>query len=171
MRGRPECSSTAATTSTAARRPTTSWSGATTSSWRRCCAGEERRPGEVSGRRSGPPGWPHDGEGLCGRSLPRDGAPVIRLATPAFWHTLFADTTDNLRRAHGLRVDGGRSALAEAGHRYEAGQLTAADASAGEALKAVWGDHRDVDPGEQLRMFLAGLDPALATALAARTLE
>jgi putative hydrolase of the HAD superfamily len=96
---------------------------------------------------------------------------VIRLVTLDFWQTLFADTTDSLRRAHALRLDGVRRALAVAGHPYDAARLTHADAGAGEVLKAVWGEHRDVTPEEQLRMFLARLDPVLATALATTTLE
>jgi hypothetical protein len=89
---------------------------------------------------------------------------MIRLVTLDFWHTLFADSADGLRRAHALRLDGVRAALAEAGHRYEAVELAAADARAGEALATVWQEHRDMAPDEQIRVFLGALDPALATA-------
>ena len=136
------CCSTAATTSTAARLPTTSWSGATTSSSRRCSAGEES---PVSAAR--------------GLAHPLTRSPMIRLVTLDFWHTLFADTADGLRRAHALRLEGVRAALAEAGHLYDAAELAAADARAGEALAAVWREHRDIAADEQLRVFLGGLDP------------
>jgi putative hydrolase of the HAD superfamily len=96
---------------------------------------------------------------------------VITLVTLDFWQTLFANTRDSLRRAHALRLEGVRAALAEAGRPYTAAELTAADASAGEAFKAVWAEHRDMAAEEQLRMFLGRLDPALSTALGATTLE
>jgi putative hydrolase of the HAD superfamily len=95
---------------------------------------------------------------------------MIRLVTLDFWHTLFADTADGLRRAHALRLEGVRAALAEAGRVYEAVDVAAADARAGEALATVWQEHRDMVPDEQIRVFLAALDPALAGALGAPAL-
>jgi hypothetical protein len=79
---------------------------------------------------------------------------MIGLVTLDFWHTLFADTADNLRRAHALRPTGVRTTLAEAGHRYRAGQLAAADAWAGEAFAAMWREHRDMFAAEQVRRFV-----------------
>jgi putative hydrolase of the HAD superfamily len=96
---------------------------------------------------------------------------MIRLVTLDFWHTLFADTADGLRRAHALRLEGVRAALAEAGHLYEPVELAAADARAGEALAAVWQEHRDMAAGEQIRVFLGALDPALPGALGPAALD
>jgi putative hydrolase of the HAD superfamily len=90
---------------------------------------------------------------------------LIRLVTLDFWHTLFADTPNGLRRAHALRLEGVRAALAEDGRVYEAADVAAADAKAGEALATVWREHRDMASDEQIRVFLAALDPALAGAL------
>jgi putative hydrolase of the HAD superfamily len=90
---------------------------------------------------------------------------VIRLVTLDFWHTLFADTADGLRRAHALRLEGVRDALAEAGSVYAAVEGAAADARAGEALASVWQEHRDMSADEQIRIFLGALDPALPGAL------
>ena len=96
---------------------------------------------------------------------------MIGLVTLDFWQTLFADTRDSLRRAHVLRLDGVRETLAEAGRLYAAAELTAADARAGEAFAAVWREHRDMAPDEQVRMFLAALDPALPATLDPGTLD
>ena len=96
---------------------------------------------------------------------------MIRLVTLDFWHTLFADTQDGLRRAHALRLEGVRAALAEAGHRYDAAELAAADVRAGEAFAAVWREHRDMAADEQLRVFLGALDPTLPGALGPAALE
>ena len=84
---------------------------------------------------------------------------MIRLVTLDFWQTLFADTQDGLRRAHALRLEGVRAVLAESGRLYDPAALAAADGRAGEAFGAVWRDERDMAPDEQLRMFLAALDP------------
>jgi putative hydrolase of the HAD superfamily len=96
---------------------------------------------------------------------------VIRLVTLDFWQTLFADTQDGLHRAHGLRLEGVRVGLAEAGRLYSSAELTTADTRAGEAFDAVWREQRDLAPEEQLRVFLATLDPELPAALDAATLE
>jgi putative hydrolase of the HAD superfamily len=96
---------------------------------------------------------------------------LIGLVTLDFWQTLFADTGDSLRRAHALRLEGVREGLAEAGRLFAAAEVAAADARAGEALAAVWREHRDVTPDEQLRIFLGGLDPALPEALDGRTVD
>lgn len=96
---------------------------------------------------------------------------MIGLVTLDFWQTLFADTHESLRRAHDLRLVGLRETLDEAGHPYAATDLTAADARAGEAFAAVWREHRDFEPGEQLRLFLAILDPALPGRLDAPALD
>ena len=96
---------------------------------------------------------------------------MIRLVTLDFWQTLFADTRDGLRRAHVLRLEGVRETLAEAGRLYAAPELASADARAGEAFAAVWREHRDMAPDEQLGTFLGILDPALPGALDAGTLD
>ena len=96
---------------------------------------------------------------------------MIRLVTLDFWQTLFADTRDGLRRAHVLRLEGVRETLAEAGRLYAGPELAAADARAGEAFAAVWREHRDMAPDEQLGTFLGILDPALPGALDAGTLD
>jgi putative hydrolase of the HAD superfamily len=96
---------------------------------------------------------------------------VIGLVTLDFWQTLFVDTADGLRRAHVLRLEGVRETLAEAGRLYAAAEVAAADARAGEALTAVWREHRDMAPDEQLRIFLGALDPALPAVLDSRTVD
>ena len=95
---------------------------------------------------------------------------MIGLVTLDFWRTLFADTQDSLRRAHVLRLEGVRETLAEAGRLYAPAEMAAADARAGEAFAAVWREHRDMAPDEQLRRFLDAIDPALPAALDAGTL-
>jgi putative hydrolase of the HAD superfamily len=95
---------------------------------------------------------------------------MIGLVTLDFWRTLFADTQDSLRRAHGLRLEGVRETLAAAGRLYAPAEMAAADARAGEAFAAVWREDRDMAPDEQLRLFLDALDPALPAALDAGTL-
>ena len=96
---------------------------------------------------------------------------MIRVVTLDFWHTLFADTADSLRRAHAFRLDGVRTTLAESGHRFEASELSGADGRASEALNAVWGEHRDVAAADQLRMLLGMLDPTLPGALGSAALD
>jgi putative hydrolase of the HAD superfamily len=96
---------------------------------------------------------------------------VIGLVTLDFWQTLFADSQDSLRRAHVLRLEGVAAALAETGRVYGSSELAAADTRAGEAFTAIWREHRDIAPDEQLRIFLAALDPALPAALDVRMLE
>ena len=96
---------------------------------------------------------------------------MIRLVTLDFWQTLFADTQDSLRRAHVLRLEGVRETLAEAGRLYAGAELAAADARAGDALTAVWREHRDMAAAEQLRIFLGALDPALPGTLDPGTLD
>ena len=95
---------------------------------------------------------------------------MIALVTLDFWQTLFADTSSSLRRAHALRLQRVREALAEAGHLYEATELGEADTRAGEALTAIWRDHRDIAADQQLRIFLDALAPTVARALAPMTL-
>jgi putative hydrolase of the HAD superfamily len=96
---------------------------------------------------------------------------MIHLVTLDFWQTLFADTQDGLRRAHTLRLEGIRETLAEAGRLYDAAEVAAADVRAGEAFGAVWREHRDMAPEEQLGMFLGALDPTLPGALAAGAMD
>jgi putative hydrolase of the HAD superfamily len=96
---------------------------------------------------------------------------MIGLVTLDFWQTLFADTADGLSRAHVLRLDGIRATLAAAGRPCVAADLATADARALDAFKAIWAEHRDVAADEQLRMFLAMLDPALPAALDGATLD
>jgi putative hydrolase of the HAD superfamily len=96
---------------------------------------------------------------------------MIRLVTLDFWQTLFADTQDSSSRAHALRLDGVGAALAETGRVYGSGELAAADARAGERFAAIWQEHRDIAPEEQVRMFLDALDPALPRALGPEALE
>jgi HAD superfamily hydrolase (TIGR01662 family) len=96
---------------------------------------------------------------------------MIRLVTFDFWQTLFADTRDGLHRAHLLRLEGVRVALAAAGWPYDPIDVAAGDLRAVEALQAVWRAHRDVTAAEQLRSFLACLDPALPAALDEPTLN
>lgn len=96
---------------------------------------------------------------------------MIRLVTLDFWRTLFADTPDSLRRAHALRLEGVRETLAEAGRLYDAAEVATADARAGEAFGAVWREHRDMAPHEQLGTFLGALDPALPGALDAGAMD
>ena len=90
---------------------------------------------------------------------------MIALVTLDFWQTLFADTRDSLRQAHVLRLEGVRHALAEAGRLFDASELASADARAGDAFTAVWREHRDMAPDEQLRRFLGMLDPTLPETL------
>jgi putative hydrolase of the HAD superfamily len=90
---------------------------------------------------------------------------VITLVTFDFWQTLFADTPEGLARAHALRLSGVREALGRAGWPYEASDLAAADTRAFAALGAIWDTNRDVTHPEQVRIFLAALDPALPGAL------
>jgi putative hydrolase of the HAD superfamily len=96
---------------------------------------------------------------------------MIGLVTFDFWRTLFADTGDSLRRAHVLRLEGVRETLAETGRLYTPAELATADARAGEMLTAVWQEHRDMAAGEQLRIFLGVLDPALPEALVPEMLD
>jgi putative hydrolase of the HAD superfamily len=96
---------------------------------------------------------------------------MIRLVTLDFWQTLFADTQGSSSRAHALRLDGVGVALAETGRVYGSGELAAADARAGERFAAIWQEHRDIAPEEQVRMFLDALDPALPRALDPEALE
>jgi putative hydrolase of the HAD superfamily len=96
---------------------------------------------------------------------------VIRLVTLDFWQTLFADTADGLRQAHALRLAGVREALAAAGWRYDAVEVDAADARAGETFRAVWDRHRDMAAEEQLRTFLTLLDRRLPAAMAPAELD
>jgi putative hydrolase of the HAD superfamily len=112
------------------------------------------------------------GRGDSGRELRWPGTPsavrgVITLVTFDFWQTLFADTPEGLSRAHPLRLASVGTALARAGHAYDAATLAAADTRALAALEAIWGQHRDVSPAEQVRVFLDVLDPALPGRLAA----
>ena len=86
---------------------------------------------------------------------------MIGLVTLDFWQTLFADSQDSLRRAHVLRLERVRAALAETGRVCGAAELAAADVRAGDAFTAVWREHRDMAPDDQLRMFLGMLDPGL----------
>jgi putative hydrolase of the HAD superfamily len=90
---------------------------------------------------------------------------VIRLITLDFWQTLFADTEDSSSRAHALRLAGLAATLAATGRVYGSGEIAAADARAGEAFEAIWREHRDVAPEDQVRTFLEALDPALPAAL------
>jgi putative hydrolase of the HAD superfamily len=92
---------------------------------------------------------------------------VIRLVTFDFWQTLFADTPAGLARAHALRLDGVRAALARAGHDHQPAALAAADERALAALQAIWSDDRDVAPAEQVRIVLEAIDAALPRALEA----
>jgi putative hydrolase of the HAD superfamily len=95
---------------------------------------------------------------------------MITLVTLDFWQTLFADTSNSLRRAHALRLQEVRETLAEAGHLYEATELGEAAARAGEALTAIWREHRDIAADQQLRIFLDALAPTVARTLAPGTL-
>ena len=96
---------------------------------------------------------------------------MIQLVTLDFWHTLFSDTQDSLRRAHALRLEGVRTILAEGGCRYDAAVLASADARAAAAFAAVWREHRDMAPEEQVRTFLGVLDPALPALLGPAALD
>jgi putative hydrolase of the HAD superfamily len=93
------------------------------------------------------------------------GSDPIRLVCFDFWQTLLADTPESGAAAHALRVDGVGQALRKAGHRYAARTLEAADVRALARLNAIWREHRDVAPAEQVRIFLEALDPALPAAL------
>jgi putative hydrolase of the HAD superfamily len=90
---------------------------------------------------------------------------MIRLVTFDFWQTLLADTPESGAAAHALRLDAVGQALRKAGHRYDATALEAADVRALARLNAIWREHRDVSPAEQVRVFLEALDPALPGAL------
>jgi putative hydrolase of the HAD superfamily len=90
---------------------------------------------------------------------------TIRLVTFDFWQTLLADTPESGAAAHALRLDGVGQALRKAGHRYDAAALEAADVRALARLNAIWREHRDVSPADQVRVFLDALDPALPGAL------
>ena len=92
---------------------------------------------------------------------------MIGLVTLDFWQTLFADTHNSLRRAHVLRLEGVAAALAETGRVYGSPELAAADERAGAAFTAVWREHRDMAPDDQLRIFLEALDPVLERVAAA----
>jgi putative hydrolase of the HAD superfamily len=96
---------------------------------------------------------------------------VIRLVTLDFWQTLFSDTDNSLRRAHTLRLERVRGVLAEGGALYDAAELASADTRAAAAFAAVWREHRDMAPEEQVRIFLGVLDPALPTALGPLALD
>jgi putative hydrolase of the HAD superfamily len=91
----------------------------------------------------------------------------IRLVTLDFWETIMADTPENLAAAHALRLSGVRAALGGLGYACEAGALAEADTRAVAALQAIWTENRDVEPAEQLRIFLTAIDPALASGLSA----
>jgi putative hydrolase of the HAD superfamily len=93
------------------------------------------------------------------------GSDPVRLVCFDFWQTLLADTPESGAAASALRLDGVGQALRKAGHRYEAASLEAADVRALARLNAIWRDHRDVSPAEQVRVFLEALDPALPAAL------
>ena len=93
------------------------------------------------------------------------GSEPIRLVTFDFWQTLLADTPESGAASHALRLEGVGDALRKAGHRYDAPVLQAADVRALVRLNAVWREHRDVSPAEQVRVFLEALDPALPGAL------
>jgi putative hydrolase of the HAD superfamily len=95
---------------------------------------------------------------------------VIGLVTLDFWQTLFADTQNSLRRAHALRLQWVAAALAESGRVYGSPELAAADERAGLAFTAIWREHRDMAPDDQLRIFLEALDPALPAGLDISTL-
>jgi putative hydrolase of the HAD superfamily len=86
---------------------------------------------------------------------------MIRVVTFDFWQTLVADTPVSGAAARALRLEGVRAALAEAGHLYDAAALEAGDGRALAALDAIWREHRDVKPAEQLHIVLQALDPGL----------
>lgn len=86
---------------------------------------------------------------------------MIRLVTFDFWQTLFADTPEGLTGNRALRLGGVGEALQRAGHPFEPQALAEADGRALAALEAVWREHRDVTHEEQVRIFLAAIDPCL----------
>ena len=91
----------------------------------------------------------------------------MRLVCFDFWQTLLADTPESGAAAHALRLAGVGSALAEAGFRYDAAALEAADVRALGRLTEIWGTHRDVPPARQVAVFLEALDPDLPAAIPA----
>jgi putative hydrolase of the HAD superfamily len=96
---------------------------------------------------------------------------VIGLVTLDFWQTLFADTTDSLRSAHVLRLEGVRETLAEAGRLYTVAEMVVADTRAIKTLTAVWREQRDMTADEQLQLFLEVLDPTLPAELDSTALD
>lgn len=90
---------------------------------------------------------------------------MIRLVTFDFWQTLFTESPEGLTRTHALRLAGVREALGRAGHHVDAEVLTDADARAGVAFAAIWGQHRSMSAAEQVRMFLEAIDPRVPGAL------
>jgi putative hydrolase of the HAD superfamily len=90
----------------------------------------------------------------------------MKLVCFDFWQTLLADTPESGAAAHALRLSGVGRALAEAGFRYDAAALEAADVRALARLNEIWGAHRDVAPARQVAVFLEALDPDLPAALA-----
>jgi len=92
---------------------------------------------------------------------------VIRLVAFDFWQTLLADTAASGAAANALRLAGVGDVLRKAGHAYEPAALAAADVRALARLDAIWSEHRDVAPAEQVRIYLEALDPRLPAALAA----
>src|SRR5262249_51233004 len=100
-------------------------------------------------------------------AVPGAGVRVIRLVAFDFWQTLLADTPASGAAANALRLSGVGDILRKAGHRYEPAALAAADVRALARLDAIWSEHRDVAPAEQVRIYLEALDPRLPAALAA----
>lgn len=92
---------------------------------------------------------------------------MIRLVAFDFWQTLLADTPVSGAAANALRLSAVGEALRRAGHFYAPAALETADARALGRLTAIWAEHRDVPPPEQVRVYLEALDPALPPALGA----
>lgn len=109
-------------------------------------------------------------QGGPGRASP-SGPAVTELVTFDFWQTLFAETAEGLPESHALRVAGVGDGLPRAGHDWDAAALAVADARAASAFAAIWSQHRNMPPAEEVRMYLAALDPALPEWLSAESLR
>jgi putative hydrolase of the HAD superfamily len=90
---------------------------------------------------------------------------MIEAVTFDYWETLAQDSSENLRRARDLRVDGLRAGLRDAGFDRPREALERAHDDAGRRIAAIWETGRDVGTREQVRILMEGLDPSLPGAV------
>ena len=96
---------------------------------------------------------------------------MIGLVTLDFWQTLFADTRDSLRRAHVLRLEGVRAALAEAGRSTRPPSWPRPTRGPARRSRPCGGSTATWLPTSSSGSFLDALDPALPAALDVRALD